>query len=128
MARTTWTVENWNGSGYDADGTIYTPNESQSDDLTSTQTKLGLANGSQTFMLPATKYNKEALRFVWLEIPESDIAFKNKISNYVINANYLRITDPLSNTYIGRFVYIRRIWILGVDNTWDIEAGFERME
>ena len=128
MARTNWTIQKLVGASYQADGNLYAPNESMSDDLVSTQSKTGLADGSNTYMLPSTKYNKEALKFVWLEVPLSDVAFKNKISNYVMNADYLKITDSLANTYIGRFTYVRRIWILGVADTWDLEAGFERME
>lgn len=127
MAKSNWTVSSWNGSIWVADGNIYAPNEAFEDMLVSTQNKIPLADGDFGFVLPSTKYHEEPVKFIWLEIPYSDVAFKTKISNYVINATYLKITDSLSSTYIGRFTYLRRIWLLGVANTWDLEAGFERM-
>ena len=125
MARRTWAVEKWNGAIWASDGTLYAPNDSLSVDLVSTLAKASLADGSNAYLLPTTKYNKEPLRLIWLEILQSD-SFRTKIENYIINGNYLRITTGLSEQFTGRFTAVRRVWILGVENTYDLECTFER--
>lgn len=127
MSRSTWTVEKWVSSAWVSDGSIYRPNENLSYDLTSNQTKVKLADGSNAFILPETAYNKEPMTFTWIEIPNTD-GLKTKINNYVINQDYLKITDHLFEDLIGRFITIRAVLISGVENTYDIEAIFERME
>lgn len=125
--RGTWNIEKKSGVSYVSDGTIYRPNENLSVDLTSTQTKIQLADGSNAFVIPEIAYNKDPLRFVWLSIEQSD-TFRTKIENYIINSDYLRITTHLSETLIGKFTYIRRVWLTGEADVYDLEAGFERME
>ncbi len=126
MARNTWNIEKKNGS-YANDGTIYRPNDDVSVDLMSTQNKSRLANGSNVFVTPETKVSKQPLSFVWLEIPQSD-SFRTKIEAYVTNGDYLRITTHLSETFIGRFINVQRVWLSGKEDTYDLQAAFERME
>jgi len=128
VSRNSWTIEDKTSGSWVADGTIYRPNEDTSLSLVSTQTKINLANGSQAFVTPSTKYNLQPVVFRWLNIPDTD-AFVNKIKNYVINQTYVRITDHNSDTYIGRFINLERLWLSGQDpDTYDLEAEFERME
>jgi len=124
--RGTWAVELWNGTSWDADGTIYKSNESLSIDIMSTQSKVRLANGDNAYFAPETLYNNEPLTMRWLEISPTD-AFITKIQNYVKNKSYVRLTDSLGGTYTGTFISLRRVWLLGVENTYDLEATLEQM-
>ncbi len=126
--RSNWNIFTQSGVNWIADGTIYRPNSDLSLDLISTQSRIKLSNGSNAFITPETKYTKEILTFQWYEILNSD-SFKAKIENYVINQTYLKITDHLSNDYIGRFISVKRVWITGVaPDVFDLEAIFEQME
>lgn len=128
MARTTWSVSILqSGGSYLADGGIYRPNDNTSIDLTTTQLKVPLADGSNAFITSETKYQKESIAFVWLQIDESD-TFRSKIENYIKNQDYLKITTHLGEVYKGRFTYVRRIWLLGVEDTYDLQAGFDQIE
>jgi len=125
MGRNTWSVEKLNGT-WANDGTIYRPNENVGLNLNATQSKVKLANGDVAYITAETKYNQEPIVFRWLDLAESD-SMIDKVRNYVINQDYLRITDHNSDTYTGRFIYIQRVWLSGVEDTYDIEVGFERM-
>lgn len=127
MPRGTWAIEKKTAGVYGSDGTIYRPNENLSVDLTSNQVKNKLADGSNCFITPEIKYVKEPLSFVWLAVDYSD-SFRSKLENYVINQDYLRITTHQSETLIGRFIFVRRVWLSGETEMVDLEAGFERIE
>lgn len=126
MARSYWAVEKWNGATFVADGSIYKSNSSMDISITGTMSKVKLADGSNAFFSPEVLYVNEPIIFQWMEIYPSD-AFVTKIVNYVKNQDYLRLTDSLGTTYTGKFVSFRRIWLTGVDDTWDLESNFEVM-
>ncbi len=126
MARSTWTIEEWNGSSWVSDGTIYRPNQNADITVTSNQKKMPLADGSNAYVLPEILYSKEPITFFYLEIPETD-TFRSKLENYVINQDYVRITTHLGETYTGRFLYAKRVWLTGTTDTYDLEVSFERM-
>lgn len=128
MARNSWTMHTStdNGDNWDADGTIYVPNESMALDEKGTQTKIRLADGSNAFVTPETKYNIEPLLMRWMAIDEDD-GIVAKVRDYCRNQTYCKITDHNADTYIGRFISCRRIWLSGVEDTLDIEVTFERV-
>jgi len=126
MDRGTWAVTYWTGSTWASDGTIYRPNENVSVDLRSTQQKVNMADGSYGFFTPETKYTNEDMVFQFLEILESD-TFRSKLENYIKNATYLKITTHLGEDLIGKFISCKRVWLKGVEDTYDIEVAFQRM-
>ena len=125
MARNTWQIEKKNGT-WANDGTIYRPNTDTDIGAVSTQIKLKLADGDQGFIMPSTKYIKNPISFEWLNIEESD-SFRAKIEAYITNGDYLRITTHLSETFTGRFISVKRVWISGIEDAYDLEANFEIM-
>lgn len=128
MARNTWDVEvRQSGTTFVSDGTIYRPNDILNVDLNTTANIIVLADGSRAFVTPENKFLRQTIRFIWLEIPNSD-SLRTQVENYVINQDYLRITTHLSEQLTGRFTFVRRIWLRGVDDTYDIEAGYDRVE
>jgi len=127
MARNTWAISTStdNGQSWTPDGAIYVPNESVSLTDIGTQSKVVLADGSQAFVTPETKYIKQPFVMRWMAIEEDD-AFLNKIRNYCRNQSYCKITDHNADTYIGKFISHRQIWLSGIEDTYDIEVSFER--
>ena len=129
MSRNTWDIytSTNNGSSWDADETIYRPNESLTLGLTSTLQAVNLANGDVGFLTPETKYNRDYLTLRWLALDEGDTLI-SKIENYVINQNYCKFVDHNTNEYIGKFSASRRVWLSGVDDSYDLEATFMRFD
>ena len=126
MSRTTWTIEILQSGGtFVSDGTIYTPNSDLSLDVTSTQERVQLADGSRGWVTPETRSTPDELQFEWLAV---DNTFATQIRDYVVNGDTVRITDDDGITYYGRFLTVKRIWITGVDpNEYDLQATFEIM-
>jgi len=126
MSRSSWNIyELESGDTWALTDTIYRPNENTTMPILSTQQKVQLADGSYGFMSPETKYVREPIEFIWTYV---DDTFKTKIENYVKNATYIKIVDHNSAEYIGRFISVQRIWLTGVDDTYDFSAVFEIME
>ncbi len=126
MGRNSWNVSIWNGSAFVSDGTIYRSNENMNIEVVGTQVKVTLANGDNAFFSPETKYVPQDLVFQWLEVYPSD-SFITKIKNYVKNGSYLKITDHLGGIYYGKFMNLKRVWLKGVDDTFDLESTFQTM-
>ena len=124
MARGTWTTESWNGSQWVGETPMYRPNENMALEKQSTQSKIKLADGSNAFFIPETKYVREPMTMQFLEIEASD-AFISRLSGYVENNTYLKITDHLGTTHTGKFISLRQVWLTGVGDTMDIETVFE---
>jgi hypothetical protein len=127
MARQTWNVESWSGSAWVADGTIYRPNANTEIDFTSTQTKINLANGGKGFVTPEVPYENNDIILQFIEIYPTD-AFYTKVINYVQTQTCLRITTHLGEQITGKFFNVRRVWVLGVDDVFDLEIIFQRMD
>ena len=122
--RGTWTIAKYTGGTWVDDGTIYRPNEDFAIDIVSTQAKLRLANGSNAFVTPETFYIRDPLTFTWLELVYND-ALIAKVENYIKNHDYLKITDHLGDTYIGRFINLHQVWISGQADSFDLQGIFE---
>lgn len=127
MARGTWTVQKWNGNAWVADTPIYRPNSNTDITYTSTQQKIRLADGTNAFITPETVYDKEDITFEYLEIDPDD-SFYTRIINYIKNGTYLTLTTHLNESIIGKFVSIKRVWLLGIEDTFDFQAVFQRMD
>jgi hypothetical protein len=127
MARGTWLIELWNGTSFVSDGALYRPNANVELSSMSTQQKIALASGAKAFFTPETLYNTEDIVFEFLEIYPSD-SFYNKITNYIEDHSYVRITTHLGETFTGRFLSIKRVWLVNVDDTFDFQVLFQRMD
>jgi hypothetical protein len=106
---------------------MYRPNENTTISLVSTQVKVKLADGSNAFYNPETKYVKEPITMTWLDIPNSN-SFRTRLENYVINGTVLRITTHLSEQFIGNFISVNRVWLTAETDAFDLQAVFERTQ
>lgn len=126
MARGTWQVQVKTAGVWGSDGTISPPNDSYQIEKISTQTTVQLADGSQAFITPSTKYIDSPINFTWYE--DDSGVIKTKIEGYINNQNDVKIIDDLSNEYIGRFTSIIPMRIHGLsEETYDIQAIFTIM-
>lgn len=128
MARTEWliykmihdAVPDWK-----PDGAIYRPNDIFVRTKVSNQSKTQRADGQNTYTIPTTKYIDENITFTWYY---DDGTMKDKIETYIEDHQEVKIVDHNSVEYIGRFISISPMWLVGEDeNRYDIQAGFEIM-
>ncbi len=122
MARTGWITQIKSGGSWIADGTIFRPNDNLSIPKTSTQNSMPLSDGSLAFISPSTKFIDDPMVFTWFW---EDGTTKSKVEAYIENQNDVKIIDHDSNEYIGRFVSIDSVQIVGEDpDVYDIKASF----
>ena len=123
---TYWNIYIYGSAGeWESDGTIRKPNDNLSLNVTSTQTKVVLADGSNAFVNPEVLYTKDSLNFIWME---DDGDLKAQIESYIANGDYIKIVSETAGDFIGRFTSVSVVWLKGVADTFDISAIFERME
>ena len=129
MARNTWDIYYWDGTNsvWVADTPLYIPNANTELDLMSTQQKISIADGSNAFMNPEIAYLPQDIVFEFLEIDPTD-SFYTKMISYVKNQTYLKIVTHLDETFIGKFLSLKRVWISGVEDTFDFQCVFQRMD
>jgi hypothetical protein len=93
-----WDVKTWNGSTF-VDGTDFVnPWDVQSKYVSTEQTEQ-LADGSEGTVLPTVK----AWRSLSLYWGSAATALKSQIEGYIAAGTIIKLTDLLSNAYIGRF-------------------------
>ena len=126
MARTTWQIYKKITGVWTLEGSgLYRPNDDLNIQKTSTQQKVVLANGSNAYVTPTTKYLDQILRFIWYW---DDGTIKAQVEGYINNQNDLKIIDHDSNVYVGRFISINSVQFIGEDpDKYDITAEFEIM-
>lgn len=125
MATQDWTIEVENSGGtWVLDTAIYRPNDDIETTYISTQQKLKLADGSNAFVTPEIKRIKEPISFTWIN---TTAAFRNQIETYMLNGDRLRITTHDGQVFIGRFISMARVWLVGISpDEFDIKCVFER--
>ncbi len=123
--RTGWGIEKKVAGSFTSDGTIFRPNNDFPIEIVSTQQTINLSDGSNAFVTPQTKFIDLPLTFTWLW---EDGTTKTQVEGYITNQDDLRITDHDGNLYIGRFVNINSIQIVGQDpDRYNISALFQPM-
>lgn len=125
MARTGWLVEKRVADVWVDDGLVNRPNENFERGNLSTMVKVPLANGKLGYMTFTNKSIEQPLPFSWLF---TDKDFVDKINDYVINNDELRITDHFDKEYKGMFTECKPIEITGqYPSKFDMMAVFEIM-
>lgn len=127
MSRGTWDIYYHNGVTWTQDGTIYRPNKDASLQTLSNATKIKLADGSNSFFIPETKYEKAPITFGWIFVTSTLV---DKIVGYITNDNEIKITDHNAVEYIGKFISATPNWLVGEvdddgEDLYDLDAIFE---
>jgi len=122
--RGTWAVRRKIATVWTPEGTIYKPNVDLTIESRSTQVRTQLADGSQAFITPETKYNPQILKFTWHYLPKT---YKTQLEVYVNNLYDLEITDHNATVYYGRFVMVKSNWLVGQVDKYDVMADFQQM-
>ena len=116
--KVTWTVHTWNGSSWDADGTIPSPGMTEIDEpLKSTTDIVILADGSEAKITPETKYRLESMTMSFSRF-DITTAVKNKLFNYAKNNTGLKLTPGLTGPYTYYEGYIDT-----ASTRWLLESG-----
>lgn len=123
----TWNIELWqSGNTYVDDSTIQRPNANLETQRVSNMQKVKVADGSNAFMTPETKFVKEPFTMFFAETTS---AFRSKIENYITNGDKVRITTHNSETFVGKFINMSRIWLVGTNpDSFDLQVTFEQTE
>jgi len=120
-----WITELENSSGvWILDTSLPRPNEDLETLYISTQQKIKLANGSNAFVTPEIKRVKEPITMTWIN---STSVLRSQIETYMLNGDKLRITTHTGETFIGKFISMKRVWFAGMSDTYDIQIVFERI-
>ena len=125
--RQTWDVYTKPSDTWVFNTTLYRPNDDVDFSRISNQVKLKLADGSEARIIPSTKYLKEPLKLIWLNLDYSE-TLKTTIEGFITNHTQVKIVTHKNEDLIGYFLYIRRVWISGVTDKEDLEASFDRSE
>jgi len=121
-----WAIEVFeSGSTYVSDGYIQRPNEDLQMSRVSTMQKVKLADGSNGFITPETKYIKEPLSMFFADVTS---AFITQLEGYITDGDKVRITTHTGIIFTGRFISYTRVWFTGIEESYDINVTFEQME
>lgn len=127
MARTLWSVYKLIDSVWTlSTDRFVVPNESMERTKTGTIIQAKLADGSNAYASPETKYNYEPFTMIFLAIEEGD-EFITNINSYVDNATLLKIVDHNGNAMIGIFTAVTEVWLSGMEDCYDYQATFLRI-
>jgi hypothetical protein len=122
----TWAISvQGSGSSWNSDGTIPRPHADLETIIVSTAQKVKLADGSNGFVTPEVKSSKEAISLVFLD---SDSALRTKLNNYIANGDNVKITTHTGETFTGKIINIGRVWLCGVDDSYDLKVTLERID
>jgi hypothetical protein len=115
---------NINGLTWDVDTNLIRPNEDLENQIVSTMQTVKMADGSEGYVTPETKSNKNNLQFFWADTTST---FRSKIEGYINSGIKLKIVTHDNQTLIGKFTEYKRVWFCGIDNSFDITATFKEM-
>ncbi len=88
----------------------------------STQSRVQLANGSNAFVAPSTKYIDGQIGLTWYY---DDGTIKAQVEGYITARSDLKITDHNNVVYYGRFTGINVSEEVGYSSSrYDIQAEF----
>ena len=121
----TWNIYLWeSGSTYTSDGTIPRPNQNLETSLVSNLQIIKLADGSEAFMYPETKYLKGTLTMFFADTTS---VFRTQIEGYITNGDKVKITTHTAEDIIGRFIDYKRVWFTGIDDAYDVMVTFKQL-
>lgn len=122
----TWNISVFeSGNTWTADGTIVIPNADLEQKRVSNLQIVKLADGTEAFIQPETKFYKETISMFFANTTS---AFRTKIEDYITNGDKVKITMDTSETIIGFFVDSNRVFFSGIDDTYDLAITFKPTE
>jgi len=108
---------------YISDETINRPNQDMETQKTSNTQVLPLADGSTVLITPSVKARSEPMTMFFANTTET---FRDKISTYIDNADDVQITTHTGEIFTGQFTVMKRVWFVGIEDTYDIMVTFTR--
>jgi len=109
------------GNTYTEDGNIFRPNQDIETKRISNLQIIKLADGSEAFLQPETKYYKDVISMFFAQTTST---FRTKIQNYISNGEKIRITTHTGEIFYGYFIDMNRVWLAGVEDSYDMSITF----
>lgn len=102
------------------------PHENTNVGMISTQQTIPLADGSLGYYTPENKFLRQELVFKWFMQYDT---FREEVEGYIENHDYIKITNHLGESYLGRFLNVSSVWLVGESpDEYEITATFLRMD
>ena len=125
MATYDWSVAVWeSGNTYTPDDSFPRPNEDMETKRLSTISKIKLANGSNAFITPETKYTKESFSMFWAD---TTTVFRTQLEGYITNGDKIKITTHSGEEFIVKILDYIRVWFSGIEDSYDIQVTMEQI-
>jgi len=120
----TWTVKILDStSTYVDDGTIPRPNQDLETQTTSNTQVIGLADGSTVLITPEIKKKVDPITMFFADTTS---ALRSKIESYMTNGDSVQIITHTGEIFTGMFISMKRVWFVGIADTYDIMVTFLR--
>lgn len=114
------------GTTYTLDGTIPRPNMDMETRRLSNMSKIRLADGANAFVTPEHTYVKEPFEMVFIRASST---LRTRFEDYMINGDKIRIETHTGETFTGKIIDYKRIWLTGVEpDEYDLSVTFEQTE
>jgi len=111
--------------GWSAEPAIPRPNQDMDTKIVANMTKIKLADGSNAFIVPEVKRNKEAFTMFFAD---TSLSFRTQFTNYIINGDVIKILTHSGETFIGVVFDMSRVWFTGLADTYDVQITMEQTE
>lgn len=109
------------GNTYTNDGYMFRPNQDIETKRISNLQIVKLADGSEGFLQPETKYYKDVISMFFASTTST---FRTKIEDYIANGEKIRITTHTGQMFYGYFIDMNRVWFAGIEDTYDMVVTF----
>jgi hypothetical protein len=120
-----WKIYQESGNSWVFDSNISRPNQDMNTEEISTMQSNQLADGSQGFITPETKYLKQPFQMFFANTTSD---FRTLLYGYFRNGTKIKLITHNSEEYIGKITNISRVWFSGRTEWMDLQVTFTIME
>ena len=120
-----WKIYQESGNSWVFDSNISRPNQDMNTEEISTMQSNQLADGSQGFITPETKYLKQPFQMFFANTTSE---FRTLLYGYFRNGTKIKLITHNSEEYIGKITDISRVYFSGRVEWMDLQVTLTIME